>query len=142
MTDLIAIAHEHIEAVIDKRVEEIIDRYAASAETYVFLEGPRWSTISHDKIATGWRAFVDAPMSLVAFKWTEGPLTEVVGDMGWVAGIIELSVRFGDEVKTLALRGTYVMRCDADGKWRISHEHFSQPLADPYGIGDWLKKPE
>ncbi len=66
--------------------------------------------------------------------------------MAWVAGIVDLTVAFADgAVRTVRLRGTHVLEhADGDaasgapGEWQVAHEHFSQPAADPYGIGDWL----
>jgi ketosteroid isomerase-like protein len=135
---LTPIAEHHFRAVIEKRVEEIVARYAPGADTYVFVEGPRWSTRGHDRIATGWRAFVDAPLAVRTVEWIEGPITEVVGDLGWIGGIVDLSVDVGGHERRVRFRATFVMRRDA-GAWHIVHEHFSQPAADPYGIGDWVK---
>jgi ketosteroid isomerase-like protein len=137
-TSLAAVAAHHFRAVIEKRVDAIVDRYAPGEDTYVFVEGPRWSTRGHDRIATGWRAFVDAPMSVRSCDWVEGPLSQVVGDLGWIGGIVELVVAVRGRERRARFRGSFVMHRHTDGEWRIVHEHFSQPAADPYGIGDWL----
>ena len=139
MTDMTEIAHHHFQAVVEKRVEEIIARYAESEQTYVFVEGPRWATLGFKNIAAGWRAFVDAPLAVESCRYVETPISQVSGEMGWIAGIVELTVRVRDQLKAVRFRGTFVFARQADGVWRIVHEHFSQPAADPYGIGDWLK---
>jgi ketosteroid isomerase-like protein len=133
-----AAAESHFEAVIEARVEDIIDRYAASADTYVFVEGPRWSTTGHEAIADGWRAYVDAPLSVQSIEWIEEPRGQRWGDQGWLGGIVELTVEAPSGVRPVRFRGTYVMERGADDTWRIVHEHFSQPADDPYGTGDWL----
>lgn len=138
MTTLKDISERHFHAVMEKRIDDIIGRYAESDTTYVFVEGPRWSTIGFDRIARGWRAFVDAPLDMVSCRWVEGPYSQVSGDMGWIAGIVEVKVRVKGEERTVRFRGTFVLAKNEAGEWRIVHEHFSQPAPDPYGIGDWL----
>jgi ketosteroid isomerase-like protein len=139
MNDIVAVAHHHFQAVIDKHIDEILNRYAQSENTYVFVEGPRWETLGYENIATGWRAFVEAPLSVVACEYVEPPHYQMSGEMAWVGGLVELTVQVRGESKRVRFRGTYVFQREADGEWRITHEHFSQPAADPYGIGDWLK---
>jgi ketosteroid isomerase-like protein len=125
-------------AIVEKRVADIITHYADSPETYVFVEGPRWSTIGIKNIAEGWRAFVKAPLAVRSCEWVEGPFSQVTGDMAWLAGIVELTAQVRDRMRTLRLRGTFVLRRTSDDSWFIVHEHFSLPASDPYGIGDWL----
>ncbi len=139
MTDLPALAQAHFQAVVEKRVAEIIDHYTNSESLYVHVEGPRWSTIGFERVAKGWRDFNDAPLSVTSVEWVEGPFYQVTEALAWIAGITELKVQIGDEIKAVRFRGTFVMQPESDGNWRIVHEHFSQPAADPYGIGDWLK---
>ena len=129
----------HFRAVVAKDAAEIVGRYAASPDLYVFVEGPRWSTVGHDAVATGWRAFCDAAMSVRSISWVEGPHAGALGDGGaWVAGVVDLDVELAEGGRrTVRLRGTHVLEKTASG-WAIVHEHFSQPAADPYGIGDWL----
>jgi ketosteroid isomerase-like protein len=135
-------------AIIAKDVERIIASYTDSAETYVFVEGPRYSTLGIDNIAKGWRDFCAAPMSLESITWTEGPYAEQSGEensggngsMAWVAGILVLRVDVKGKVFEQTFRASFVMRKNTQGMWQIRQEHVSAPLADPYGIGDWLKK--
>ena len=129
---------DHFRAVMAKDAAEIVGRYVPREDLYVFVEGPRWSTVGHEAVATGWRAFCAAAMSVRAINWVEGPRAGVAGQMAWVAGVVDLSVAFADGgQRTVRLRGTHVLERTASG-WQVAHEHFSQPAADPYGIGDWL----
>lgn len=139
MFDAETLTQKFFRAVIEKRADDIIDHYVPSAGLYVHVEGPRWSTTGFDKVATGWRAFTNAPLSVEQIEWVEGPHSEANEDMAWVGGIVEMTVRVGENTNKIRLRGTYVVRrSPEDGHWRIMHEHFSQPATDPYGIGDWL----
>lgn len=130
-----------IDDITAERIAEIIDGYDPSDDTYVFLEGPRWSTKTGERVAFGWSAFTDSPIRMRDWAWAEGPFEFVEGTLGWIAGVIDLNVTVGERAIAIRLRGTYVMRLNPDDQqWRIIHEHFSQPLADPYGMGDWLPK--
>jgi ketosteroid isomerase-like protein len=135
---------EFYKAIIAKDVERIIASYTDSAETYVFVEGPRYSTLGIANIAKGWRDFNAAPMSLESITWTEGPWCEQSGDetgaMAWVAGILVLRIDVKGKVFEQTFRATFVLRKNAEGAWQIRQEHVSAPLPDPYGIGDWLQK--
>ncbi|MBX7219280.1 MAG: nuclear transport factor 2 family protein [Blastocatellia bacterium] len=138
MSELSDFAASHFQAVIEKRIDEVIDHYAPLETTYVFLEGPRWATLGQTNIAAGWKAFLTSKMTLLSCQWKEAPLEEIAGEMGWIGGIVHMELKIGEQPKSLDLRGTFVVRRFADGKWRIVHEHFSQPHPDPYGVGDWL----
>ncbi len=136
--EAVAAVESHFRAVVAKDAAEIVGRYVPRQDLYVFVEGPRWSTVGHDAVATGWRAFCAAAMSVRAIDWVEGPRAGVTGEMAWVAGVVDLSVAFADGgQRTVRLRGTHVLERTASG-WQVAHEHFSQPAPDPYGIGDWL----
>lgn len=139
MTDLPALSQRYFQSIIEKRVADIIDHYTNSEALYVFVEGPRWSTLGFERVATGWRAFNDAPMVVTSVEWMEGPFFQVTEQLAWIAGITELKVQVSEDLKAVRFRGTFVLQPESDGNWRIVHEHFSQPAADPYGIGDWLK---
>lgn len=139
MNSLKEIAEHHYRAIIAKNVDEILDGYVRSGDLLVFVEGPRWATFGYENVAKGWRDFCASPIALERIEWIEEPKSEVFGEMGWLGGQVELTVTINGETKTIRFRGTFVMRRAADGKWRVIHEHFSQPAADPYGIGDWLK---
>lgn len=135
----IRLTEEHFDNAVALRTEAVIERYAPSPDTYVFVEGPRSSTEGHDRIASGWRAYLSAPFRLTAWRWTEGPRGGGGGDFGFTAGIVELKVRSKQGEHLVVLRATHVYRREASGAWKIVHEHLSQPAADPYGAGDWLK---
>lgn len=139
MANLVEKSLEHFRAVIEKRVDEVIDHYSNTPELLVFVEGPRWATLGFENVAKGWRDFTDAPMRVVDCQWVENLQSKVVGKMGFVAGVVELKVEVKGQPKTVRFRGTFVMEQEADEKWRIVHEHFSQPAENPYGFGDWLK---
>jgi ketosteroid isomerase-like protein len=69
----------------------------------------------------------------------EGPFVEEAATMAWVAGIISLKVAVNDTEFENIFRSTFVLIKQEDD-WKIKHEHVSLVHADPYGIGDWLKK--
>lgn len=137
-SSLAAEAERHFHAVVARDLDAVVGRYAPGDRPYVFVEGPRWSTRGHERVAVGWRAFADAPLTVDRVEWVEGPVEQVEGPLGWIAGIVELVVRAAGVERRVRFRGSFVMHRDAAGAWRIVHEHFSQPTADPYGIGDWL----
>ena len=131
--------NEHYRCIIAKDVEGICDKYAPSAETYVILEGPRLTTMGHERISRGWRDFCDSSLKLQAIEWTEGPFHEQHDTMAWVGGIIRLQVDVKGVEFENVFRASFVLLNTPDG-WRIKHEHVSVAHPDPYGIGDWLKK--
>lgn len=127
-------------AIIDKRVDDIRLGYVASENTYVILEGPRYTTLGYEKIAKGWGDFCDSPLKLNNISWVEGPFEEVSGAMAWVAGMIVLTVEAKQKEFSVQFRSTFILNKNQNDVWQIKHEHVSAPLEDPYGIGDWLKK--
>lgn len=135
---LTVMVERHFHSVVARDLEAIVARYAPGDRPYVFVEGPRWSTRGHEPIAAGWRAFTAASLTVDRVEWVEGPVEQVEGHLGWIAGIVELVVRAGEVERRVRFRGSFVLHRDPSGEWRIVHEHFSQPAADPYGIGDWL----
>ena len=128
------------QSIIDKNVEAIRASYVQSEETYVILEGPRYTTLGYEKIAKGWGDFCDSPLTLNKIEWVEGPFEETSSDMAWVGGMIVLTVEVKGKEFAVQFRSTFVLRKNESGIWQIKHEHVSAPLQDPYGIGDWLKK--
>jgi ketosteroid isomerase-like protein len=128
------------QAIINKRVEVIRSSYVPSEETYVILEGPRYTTLGFEKIAKGWGDFCDSPLTLNKIEWVEGPFEETSGRMSYVAGMIVLTVEVKEKEFSVKFRSTFVLLKNEENLWQIKHEHVSAPLADPYGIGDWLKK--
>ncbi|MFN4145926.1 MAG: YybH family protein [Runella sp.] len=128
------------QAIIDKKSTEIAAYYVPSENTYVVLEGPRYTTLGHANIAKGWSDFCDSPLLLQKIEWVEGPFEEAISTMAWVAGQIILTVEVKGKTFTVQFRATFVLLQNKEGRWQIKHEHVSGPLPDPYGIGDWLKK--
>ncbi len=125
-------------AIKAKDAAAISTFYVADSDTYVILEGPRLATKGFDRIQTGWYDFCASGLSLLAIDWLDGPLVETGADMAWVAGIIRLRVSLATREFEQTFRASFVLRAVA-GAWKIRHEHVSGALADPYGMGDWLK---
>jgi len=131
----------HYQAIVEKDLFGILDKYSPSEQTYVILEGPRLTTIGFEKIKKGWTDFCHSAIQLLGIEWLEGPFYQQTDAMAWVAGIIRLRVSVSGRVFENTFRATFVLVPEA-GQWRIRHEHVSGVLADPYGIGDWLQKPD
>ena len=129
-------------AVIEERVKDIISHYNDSPDTYVFVEGPRWSTLGFEKISTGWNGYGDSPIKVKKIQFVEGPKGRVTEKMAWIGHIINMTVDINGEKKEIRFRGTFVIGKNTNDEWKIEHEHFSQPASDPYGTGDWLKEGE
>lgn len=125
-------------AITAKDAARIGTHYVPDEGTYVILEGPRLATMGFSKIQKGWEDFCASGLSLAAIDWLEGPLVEAGGEMAWVAGIVRLKVVLHGKAFEQTFRATFVLRRHK-GAWQIRHEHVSGALADPYGIGDWLK---
>jgi ketosteroid isomerase-like protein len=130
----------HWRAVIDGRLDDVTAAYADSPDAYVFVEGPRWSTRGKPDIVRGWSAYLGAPFRLRSYRWIEGPFAGESGDLGWCGGVAEFGVERGGRQSAVRFRASFVLERQR-GRWRIVHEHLSQPAADPYGTGDWLKVP-
>ena len=127
------------DAVIAKDMEGIDAIYIPKEDTYVILEGPRFSTMGYTKIMKGWGDFCSSDIKMAEYKWVEGPFEEIENNMGWIGGITDLSLDVNGKKFTNRFRISFVMK-RYDDDWKIKHEHVSAPMEDPYGIGDWLKK--
>ena len=126
-----------LDSLRDRDLDGVLDCFDAADDTYVFVEGPRWTNKGGRKIHQGWRDYFQAPILLHSWAWVEGPEVHESGDLALVAGVIEYAFEGGGRPRQLRMRMTWVLR-RTDGIWRIIHEHGSQPLPDPYGTGDWL----
>ena len=126
------------EEVRQKNMDGIKAAYVDHPDTYVILEGPRYSTWGFQNIIKGWTDFCDTAIQLGQIDWVEGPQEEVNGDMGWIGGIIDMTIDISGRQLTTRFRCSFVYRF-VDNDWKIRHEHVSAPLEDPYGIGDWLQ---
>ncbi len=131
---------KHFESIKKKHISDILNSYSNSEDLLVFVEGPRWETLGYENVAKGWQDFIGSEISMKKCEWLPGVRSKIIGEMGFVAGIVELEVKIKDKLTAIKFRGTFVFEKETDGNWKIIHEHFSQPAADPYGIGDWLKK--
>jgi ketosteroid isomerase-like protein len=127
---------QFFQAVVEKRIDKLRTLYAESVSTYLFAEGPRWSIIGIDRIATAWRVFLNGPLAIRSCDWVEGPYSQTSNDMAWLAGILELSVQTRSQLRSVRLRGSFVLRRDEHGDWQIVHHHLSQPAHNPYGMLD------
>jgi ketosteroid isomerase-like protein len=137
---LIEFIEKHFNAVKLKNADEILSTYAEIDDLLVFVEGPRWATIGYKRVEKGWRDFTDSAISVENCEWVEFLQAKSVGNMGFVAGIVEMHVNINGNPKTIKFRGTFILEKSDVKDWKVVHEHFSQPAEDPYGIGDWLKK--
>ena len=140
MTNPIDQIDNFYQAIIRKEVDCICQSYVPNEDTYVFVEGPRYSTIGYGNIFKGWQDFCNSGLTLQKIEWVEGPFTEESGDLAWVAGLVLLTVAVNSQIIQRTFRATFVLRKNEAGCWQIRQEHVSAPLNDPYGIGDWLKK--
>lgn len=129
-----------LDSLRDRSLEGVLDCFDKSPDTYVFVEGPRWTNRGGEAIHQGWRDYFDAPIALNSWRWTEGPDVFESGDLAVVCGVIEYEFEGNGQPRPLPMRMTWVVRRSEDRVWRIVHEHGSQPLEDPYGTGDWLVK--
>jgi ketosteroid isomerase-like protein len=136
---IINVINQHYDAIVQKNLPLILDKYDPSEETYVILEGPRLTTLGYEKIKKGWTDFCASPLKLLSIEWMEGPFSQTTAEMGWAAGIIRLKVDVHGKSFENIFRATFVL-VRHEGDWKIRHEHVSGALSDPYGIGDWLKR--
>ena len=124
------------EAIISKRVDEIIQSYVQTEDVYVILEGPRLATKGIEKIASGWKDFCMSKIKLNSIDWLEGPYVFDSSECASLAGVIRLKGGIGEKDFDNIFRASFVLQKTTDG-YKIIQEHVSGALADPYGIGDW-----
>lgn len=135
-------------AIVTRDADAIVDSYAAQESLHVFVEGPRWQTVGHDDVARGWRHFCTSDLRVTEIVCDDGPRVFApdetpVGAIATVSATTRLryDVVGVDGGREVVFRLTWVLQRGAD-RWRIVHEHASQPGADPYGTGDWLREGE
>lgn len=136
MSSAIEAAEGMLDAVKRRDLEAVVDSFSASPDAYMYVEGPRWTTRGGANVRQGWAAYFEAGAGIAEWRWVEGPFTFESGDLAQVMGVIDYQVLGDDVPKHLRLRMTWLLRRE-DDRWRIVHEHGSQPLSDPYGLGDW-----
>jgi ketosteroid isomerase-like protein len=134
----ISFINSFYQAIIHKKVNDIVLSYLPSEEVYVILEGPRLATKGIEKIADGWRAFCSSNITLSSIAWIEGPFVYDTTECTSLIGIIRLQGDIGDKSFDNTFRASFVLAKTNDG-FKIVHEHVSGALEDPYGIGDWKK---
>ncbi len=122
-------------------LDGVLDCFHPGPETYVYPEGPRWSTKGGQRVRQGWQGYFNAPIRLRDWAWAEGPDMHRSADLAVVAGVVACHFECNGQPRDLPLRMTWVLR-PTGGVWRIVHEHGSQPVDDPYGTGDWLERQE
>jgi ketosteroid isomerase-like protein len=142
MTNAIEKITNFFRFIIQKEVTQICQSYVPENETYVFIEGPRYSTLGYTNIAKGWQDFCNSGLKLEKIEWLEGSFTKEYEKSAWVAGIILITLSIKGKLIHRKFRATFVLEKNQVGNWEIRHEHISAPLEDPYGIGDWLQKNE
>lgn len=137
-----------LRAIVARDAEAIVDSYAAQETLHVFVEGPRWQTVGHDNVARGWRHFCTSDLRVTEIAVDDGPRLFAPDDtpVGAIATVSATTRLTYDVVgaagaREVVFRLTWVLQRGAD-RWRIVHEHASQPGADPYGTGDWLRQGE
>ena len=131
-----------LDSLRDRQLDGVLDAFDPSPDTYIFVEGPRWTNKGGERIHKGWRDYFNAPIKLLEWRWTEGPEVFESDTLALVCGVVEYQFEGAGQPRPLAMRMTWAMRLNDDGVWRIVHEHGSQPLEDPYGTGDWLVEGE
>ena len=127
-----------LDSLRDRNLDGVLDCFDEGPDAYIFVEGPRWTNRDGKRIHKGWRDYFEAPIELLSWRWTDGPDVFESGDLGLVCGVVEYQFEGAGEPRTLLMRMTWGVRRSQDGVYRIMHEHGSQPLKDPYGVGDWL----
>lgn len=139
MKSPLQIINKHYQAIINKNIDVIHNKYFPAEETYVVLEGPRLSTTGFKKIKQGWVDFCASPLKLISIDWVEGPFSDETPEMAWVGGVIKMKLSINEKELENTFRTSFVL-VRYEGEWKIKHEHVSVVHPDPYGIGDWLKK--
>lgn len=129
-------AEAMVAAVINRDLDGVLDSFTSQDDAYMYVEGPRWTTRGGNNVAAGWRAYFESSIRINNFHWVEGPFTFETPELAQVMGVIDYDISGEGENGRLRLRMTWLLRLE-NGRWRIIHEHGSQPLADPYGAGDW-----
>ncbi|WP_433496465.1 YybH family protein [Sphaerimonospora sp. CA-214678] len=136
MNTAVQAAESMLNAVVARDLEKVVGIFSDRPDAYMYVEGPRWTTRGGERLREGWAAYFRAGVGIEAWEWVEGPFSFDTAELAQVMGVIDYRVRGGDTVTPLRLRMTWLFRME-NGRWRIVHEHGSQPLEDPYGAGDW-----
>jgi uncharacterized protein (TIGR02246 family) len=117
-------------AVRAKDVDAFVDLYADDVRTFDL-----WSVWSYDGkdalrgMVAEW--FGSLGDDVVAIEWDE-LRTQAGEDVGALSAFLTfrgLSAE-GEELRSMNNRLTWVLRKDAEGSWKIAHEHTSAPAGD------------
>ena len=118
-------------AVRGKDVDALVGLYADHVRTFDLWE--RWSYDDRDAL----RAMVTEWFgSLAADELVEIEFDEVRVQSGEDVAAVSAFTTFralspeGEELRSMNNRLTWVLRKDADGAWKIVHEHTSAPAGD------------
>ena len=118
-------------AVRGKDVDALVGLYADHVRTFDLWE--RWSYDDRDAL----RAMVTEWFgSLAADELVEIEFDEVRVQTGEDVAAVSAFTTFralspeGEELRSMNNRLTWVLRKDADGAWKIVHEHTSAPAGD------------
>ena len=118
-------------AVRAKDVEAFLDLYAEDVRTFDL-----WGVWTYDgkdalrEMVTEW--FGSLPdYEVVAVEFDE-VRSEAGSDVAAVSAFTSFAAesRDGTELRSMNNRLTWVLRKDADGAWKIAHEHTSAPVGD------------
>jgi uncharacterized protein (TIGR02246 family) len=118
-------------AVQAKDVDAFVGLYADDVRTFDLWE--RWSYDDRDAL----RAMVSEWFgSLADDEVVEVEFDEVRAQAGQDVAAVSAFTTFrarspeGEELRSMNNRLTWVLRRDADGAWKIAHEHTSAPAGD------------
>jgi ketosteroid isomerase-like protein len=122
-------------AIKQKDIRRIQERYLHDERLMVFLEGPeKIEGFDQASNEAAWRALLDA----ITFTDLELAADLRAGrdhDLGWVGASIRMTYTAldGSSPTSVESRGTWVLERDEDA-WRIVFEHVSLPASDPYPL--------
>ena len=118
-------------AVRAKDVEAFLDLYADDVRTFDL-----WSVWTYDgkdalrEMVTEW--FGSLPDDEVVSVKFDDVRTEAGSEVAAVSAFTTFAAESADgtELRSMNNRLTWVLRKDADGAWKIAHEHTSAPAGD------------
>jgi ketosteroid isomerase-like protein len=126
--------------VSEGAIRETVERFRAG---WAALDADAvLATLSHDPALLVWGTDVDeewrgfealvepfrqqaAAFSEPRYVWRRGdPVVRGMGNAGWAAGTLDVSLVVGDKLVSVPMRSTFVLQREED-EWRIAHAHFS-----------------
>lgn len=118
-------------SIFARDFDAIVSKFSTSDDAFLYSEGPDWSTKGRENISQVWRNYLNAPFHFTKADWIDGPIAIEAGELAFVAGLVELHLANAG-LKRIRLRMTWVLRMEG-GRWKIFHEHDSQPVERPFG---------